>query len=275
MCQPGLIDLCQVYRNSMPNPKRLTVRLQHLQHEKLKSPFRSPLLIRTERYPGTELQTSSPAESDRASGQVQHATSKALLNLSSRTTITTINKHDVLRDGRTKYRTARAATQFKSPLSSDATIKLGNMVRMTPDIQMLERRLQLLKRALKIKQEDQEHVLEDLVRKWTDAGREVAWELWPLVKESGTSEYGALSRVESLYSSSIQGWGWNESTDEKHDSEESLNMLGVESNDNHDSRDSNLEEEPVQNSVGIMLRQLGIDPETLGWDEGEGVFVDN
>ncbi|KAF8631143.1 hypothetical protein AX15_002489 [Amanita polypyramis BW_CC] len=278
--QPGDLHIPEsefnsAHRNLMPNPKRLTVRSQLLQHEKLKTPFRSPLL-RSERHGAAVPQLSSSSNSDGTSesDQVQHAMRKALPNSSNKTTI---NNHNAFRDP--KYRTASAATQFKSPLSSDTIMKLRGTVRMTPDIQMLERRLQFLKRALKIKQEDQEHVLEDLVRKWTEAGREVAWELWSLVKDNGSPECGAPNCV-GFWSSNVRDWGWNESKDERHNSEEHHNVSGVEFNDidhsiNHSLRDSNLQGGPMENSLGIMLRQLGIDPKILGWDEGEGMFVDN
>ena len=35
------------------------------------------------------------------------------------------------------------------------------------------------------------------------------------------------------------------------------------------------DEKPLaQHTLGVMLRRLGIDPATLGWDEEEGDFVD-
>ena len=184
-----------------------------------------------------------------------------------------------VRDIRTKYRTTRAATQFKSPLTGGAATKLGKMVRMTPNIQALERKSQILKRALKIKQEDQERTLEELARKWIDAGREVAWELWALVKDNGTSEYDVSNKVKSLWPSNDKGWGWNEPTNEERGQNESLYMSGIETdgacrNDVYNQA-AEMEEEPLQNTLGTMLRQLGIDPETLGWDEGEGTFIDN
>jgi len=182
-------------------------------------------------------------------------------------------------DIRTKYRTTRAATQFKSPLTGDAATKLGKMVRMTPNIQALERKSQILKRALQIRQEDQERTLEELARKWTDAGREVAWELWALVKDNGTSEYDVSNKVKGLWPLNDKGWGWNEPTNEERSRNECLYMSGIETdgacrNDEYNQA-AEMEEGPLQNTLGIMLRQLGIDPETLGWDEGEGTFIDN
>ena len=34
------------------------------------------------------------------------------------------------------------------------------------------------------------------------------------------------------------------------------------------------DDEEVRNDMGVMLRQLGIAPEMLGWDEDAEVFVD-
>lgn len=140
------------------------------------------------------------------------------------------------------------------------------MVRMTPNIQTLEGKSQVLKRALRIKREDQEHILDELARKWIDAGREVAWELWSLVRDNGTLEYEASNQVESLWSSNSQGW---EPTNEEqnHDDDAGRN---VSYNDA-----PAMEDAPLQDTLGIMLRRLGIDPATLGWHEGEGTFMDN
>ena len=150
------------------------------------------------------------------------------------------------------------------------------MVRMTPNIQTLEGKSQVLKRALKIKREDQEHILDELARKWIDAGREVAWELWSLVRDNCTSEYETSNQVKSLWSSNGQGW---EPTNEEHSHDESPCMSGLETDDAgrnvpHKYTPA-MEDEPSQDTLGIMLRRLGIDPATLGWDEGEGTFMDN
>jgi hypothetical protein len=35
------------------------------------------------------------------------------------------------------------------------------------------------------------------------------------------------------------------------------------------------DEPPVpEDTMSVMLRKMGIDPTTLGWDEGEGEFMD-
>jgi hypothetical protein len=60
-------------------------------------------------------------------------------------------------------------------------------------IQTLERRLTLLKRAIKIKSEHEgEERLEDLTRKWKDVARDVSWELWAIVKQNNEDGVGGI-----------------------------------------------------------------------------------
>ena len=160
-----------------------------------------------------------------------------------------------------KKNTSKAAAQFRSPLasglSSSTPIKksIG-----APNIQALQRRVQLLKRAIKIKNDGDEEKLGELAKKWTDAGREVAWELWGVVKESivpgeipGSSKCGWKDGGQR--NGEFGGsWGWD--GDEK-------------------AVESEVEMEVKEDSMGMMLRQMRIDPDTLGWDEEEGEFVDH
>lgn len=264
--------LAMAYGNVIPNPKRLTIRSQRLQHERLKTPFKSPLVVCSESRRGPELQLTKPVEAVIVSktDQVEHSTSRTSPKINN-----DAENYKSNTPARNNHRTARAAMPFKSPLSSDPTTKSGDVVRMTPDIQALERKSQIVKRALKIKQEDQEHDLEYLARKWIDAGREVAWELWSLVKDNDAS-----NQCKSSWSSKAQSWGWNESVKKESGAEERLGMSGIEMDDSnlsgyHNQPSSDAEEEPIRNNPGVVLRQLGIDPETLGWDEEEGMFVDN
>lgn len=73
---------------------------------------------------------------------------------------------------------------FKSPLSS-LSASTQNAI-SSPNIQAMERRIQLLKRAIKIRQVDEESKLEELTKKWTMVGREVAWELWAIIKDQAS-----------------------------------------------------------------------------------------
>jgi len=159
-----------------------------------------------------------------------------------------------------KVRTKRAAAPFKSPLSTSSAGSSGaiSSVRLTPTIQALERKVQLLKRAVKVKKDGEEEVLEKLVKKWMEAGREVAYELWGLVKDMGEGE----PRNEMKGNRGFEGWGWQSENDQKWMNDE---KKGKE-------RCCEDEEERPTDTLGTMLKQLGIAPETLGWDEEEGQF---
>jgi hypothetical protein len=136
--------------------------------------------------------------------------------------------------------------------------------------------VQILKRAVKVKKNGEEEELERLVRKWTEAGREVAYELWELVKYNGSEERSM--KLEGKRKRGFEeSWGWNDKRESKENSwgwYESPNM-----EDGGEGRDKGLchaeeEEERAADTLGTMLRQLGIAPETLGWDDEEGMFID-
>jgi hypothetical protein len=178
-----------------------------------------------------------------------------------------------------KDRTQRAAAQFKSPLSADASRNVMPSVRLTPTIQALERKLQVLKRALKVKQDGDEEILGSLLKKWTDAGREVAWEVWDLVKDHGSGDDGG-SKIKPGRRSSEDGWGWSEKpmSDEKERNWGWDIVPNTKANEEADAIDytgpttCEDEEETRQDTLGTMLMQLGIAPETLGWNEEEENF---
>ena len=162
--------------------------------------------------------------------------------------------------------TKRATAQFKSPLLTGVS-NTTFAVRLTPTIQSLQRDVQMLKRAIKVRQEGEEGELERLVRKWTEAGREVAYELWGLVKdnESGDRYVGIVGKAKGGFEGN---WGW----ENKASADRSWEF--GDTNDQH-TREEGLdgEEETRSDTLGTMLRQLGIAPETLGWDEEEGGFA--
>lgn len=197
-------------------------------------------------------------------------------------------------DVKKRHRTQRAAAQFKSPLANAAISGSGAPVRLTPTIQTLERRLQILKRASKIKNDGDEEILEGLAKKWTEAGREVAWEVWELVKENAGSDgdWGKSTNSKRNAAGGKRGfeesWGWEEKGDSKKlrgDKEDSswgwdTTSQKREEDDDHMAEESQEpageeeeEESRPENTLGMMLRQLGIAPETLGWNEEEGCFV--
>ncbi|EGO01664.1 hypothetical protein SERLA73DRAFT_177089 [Serpula lacrymans var. lacrymans S7.3] len=196
---------------------------------------------------------------------------------------------------RKKTKTSRAAAQFKSPLPSSgvASTPLLSYVRLTPAVQALERKLQLLKRAVKVKNGGEEDMLAALVKKWTEAGREVAWEVWEYVKEAGAER--ASEQVIGMGQKNIfqEGWGWEKpegqtssgdrddgnwgwaSTDSR--CEEGIGKLGYDND--CDEKECKYEQEEDEedrrrDTLGTMLRELHIAPETLGWDDDEENFVD-
>lgn len=122
---------------------------QRIQYKKLKTPFRSPVTFTTKdvRYSQPEIKREvlrqnlmppPPAPSLIAEPKI----------------------------------TKRVTAQFKSPLAPDGTQNAVSIQSVAPNIQALQRRLQLLKRAVRIKNEGDEEKLSALVRKWTDVGRE-------------------------------------------------------------------------------------------------------
>lgn len=77
----------------------------------------------------------------------------------------------------------------------------------SPNIQALERKLQVLKRALAIKRGNEEERLEALEKKWRIVGREAAWELWDLVKENVQSNTDWEPK--GGRNSFANSWGWD------------------------------------------------------------------
>jgi hypothetical protein len=121
----------------------------------------------------------------------------------------------------------------------------------------LERKVAILRRAVKIKRDGDEDHLKSLAKKWRDAGREAAYELWSIVRDLSTE--GGETRGNSRET----GWGWDE-RDGRGDFRE----------DGPDAGDGGYAEKQ-ESTLGLMLRQLGIAPETLGWNDEEVTFVDD
>ena len=175
--------------------------------------------------------------------------------------------------------TARVAKQFKSPFhpphepsesapaSSSTFTPLSSTVRALPTIQALQGKVQTLKQAIKIKRsergEDEEAALARLTEKWTTAGREVAWALWEYVRDldPGTAPQKG------------GGWFTDEDAGQKRGWDEA-EYIGARAESGMDGQEEEEEAPIVQHTLGVMLRRLGIDPATLGWDEEEGDFVD-
>jgi hypothetical protein len=162
-------------------------------------------------------------------------------------------------DIKERHRTKRASGQFRSPLL-DKSLSGASSIRLTPTIQSLERQLQHLRQAVKIKRENDTEILKSLITKWVDAGRDVAWEVWDLVKANANQ--GTMDRSNG----SLNSWGWAEDVNQK-DHRDSNGTLTEEKD--HDMGE---EGNRKQDSLGTMLLQLGIAHEVLGWNEDEGTF---
>ncbi|KAH9482598.1 hypothetical protein JR316_0004698 [Psilocybe cubensis] len=267
-----------VPKNVVPNPKRPTLAGVKQQQKKLSRPFRSPVI-----HAPVRLAPKPPTPS---SGPLISSANSAILKDAAAETAKVPNaaaasSSSQPADTKIKHRTARASSQFKSPLaSSSTTADEAALVRLTPTIQSLERKLQLLRRALKVREDVQEEVLEGLVNKWSEAGKEVAWEVWDAVKDNANAaeddKKGKKRAVE-------ESWGWDEGREAKKtkgEEEKDRNWgwdvvpVGEEERQASESAESPREEEGRQPTLGTMLLQLGIAPETFGWSEEEGAFVD-
>ncbi|KAJ7276156.1 hypothetical protein B0H12DRAFT_5515 [Mycena haematopus] len=242
-----------------PNPKRPTLASQKLQRKTLVKPFRSPAMIAPIAPKAFEPAPPRPVPEKNPASVEQLA-----------------------RDDLKKHRTQRAAGQFKSPLPL-AVSSIPSAVKQTPTIQALERKVQVLRRAVKVKQGGEEQTLEALVKKWTEAGREVAWEVWALIKdqENGSSEdWGKVTSEKRKFGDS---WGWNEDSSSKRVKTESDDRnWGWETSPTTNTDDHSTEQhiEPVETekpreTLGTMLMRLGIPPSTLGWNEEEQEFVEH
>jgi len=166
-----------------------------------------------------------------------------------------------------RVRTPRASAQFKSPLTAVAASGMGvgrRAVSASPNVQALQLRLQTLKRALKIRNDGEGEKLERLAQKWTNVAREVAWEVWSVVKDN-VQDVTKLGGGRGAFQNS---WGWA-------DEENKGKMTGGERPNGEVEMLSEEDEVPIpEDTMSVMLRKMGIDPTTLGWNEGEGEFMD-
>ncbi|KAG6330840.1 hypothetical protein ID866_8248 [Astraeus odoratus] len=250
-----------------PAPKRLTLVSQKEQYRKLIAPFRSPLLLsngkpfkpsnmgpKSTAFQKPEQNTPHPScRTGHLSGQV-HSGQQPISPC-------------------TKVMTSKAAAQFKSPVirSSDGPSYGRPAIRLTPKIQTLEHKLQLLRRAVKVKEDQDEEILEKLVKKWTEAGREAAYQLWDLVKDAGevptkSSDFASFwSRT-----TATADWGWDKPADQEESTDQYKNARCTWQIEGTVV----CEEDGPPRTLGTMLRELRIDPATLCWDEETETFLD-
>ncbi|TRM68330.1 hypothetical protein BD626DRAFT_481412 [Schizophyllum amplum] len=252
-------DEVEILRHIPPPPpttRRPTALAHKAQFKKLAKAFRPPAMKPKAEELDAFLPSSSPPRSSPPESKPNVTATK---NSSSST--------------KKNHGSKRAVSQFKSPLTATASANVTSNVRLTPRIQELERKLQVLKRAIKVRKDGEEKTLERLVKKWTEAGREVAWEVWSLTKESAEGgDWGYGGEAKSSDKDGFgKGWGWaaeGEKDDKGHD--EGDEQPGAED----DARYKDVDKVKPQQTLGTMLRHLGIAPETLGWDDNEDGFVD-
>jgi hypothetical protein len=235
-----------------PAPRRATLASQKLSRKKLAAPFRSPLQART-----VSTQPTTPALlREDAQGQIaREPRARYQIKLKSAQEAPAGTSKAV----KSVVRSSRAAAQFRSPLVKVPEQTPRPLVLPNQTIMNLERKLTILRRAIKIKRDGDEAHLERLTKKWRDAGREAAYELWGIVRDLSTDE------GETRRNGNDTGWGWDEQGKQGTLREDGVNADAEEGE--HAERQ--------ENTLGIMLRRLGIAPETLGWSEEEETFVDN
>ncbi|KAF8268282.1 hypothetical protein EI94DRAFT_1728200 [Lactarius quietus] len=220
---------------SAPAPRHATLASQKLSRKKLAAPFRSPLPAKSKVITPVP-QVEVPREQIVKEPQVKLDAAPSLVCPKAQKNL---------------VRTSRAAAQFRSPLVKTLEHEPRPLVLPSQATMSLERKLTLLRRAVKIKRDRDESHLERLAIKWRDAAREAAYELWSIVRDLSTEGGEVRSNTRDA------GWGW-----EERDGHGTTIANDVE----HEECGAPQE----NNTLGVMLRKLGIAPETLGWnDEGE------
>jgi hypothetical protein len=134
-------------------------------------------------------------------------------------------------------------------------------------VQALEAKVQLLRRAVKIKEAESggtQKPLDELVLKWRTAGRDIARDVWSVVKDGPKQDAGGWPAE--------RGSGFNSSWGYDKDDAEGADAQTDGARERFQEHD--MAKEKVEDDIGTMLRQLRIDPATLGWDDEEGDFVD-
>ncbi|KAG8218841.1 hypothetical protein J3R82DRAFT_4520 [Butyriboletus roseoflavus] len=241
-----------------PTPKRVTLASQRRQFKKLAAPFRPPSKLPVVTN-DTENMNNREAELT-----ISEETSHNKIDTKESTMHLSPSQHKA-------PNTSRSVTQFKSPLINRDLPADSRTIRLTPALQALERKLQLLKRAIKVKEEKEEEVLTRLAGKWIEAGREVAYDVWDATKDAADL-HGKATFIRRSYGweSTDDGktpWGWDTKPGDASEESPSVAPCGAER--------LALEEDDVgNNTLGTMLRQLGIAPEIFGWDDDKEAFSD-
>jgi hypothetical protein len=224
-----------------PAPRRATLASQKLSRKKLAAPFRSPM-------------QATPITAKVDTPVSQREVPREQIFKEPQAKCQAVPNPVCLRVQKTLVRSSRAAAQFRSPLVKTVEHGPRPLVLPSQGIMTLERKLTLLRRAVKIKRDGDESHLERLSMKWRDAAREGAYELWSIVRDLSTGGGEVRS------SSSDVGWGWEE--------RKGHGTSGT------DAEDEECGVQQENNTLGVMLRKFGIAPETLGWNDEEETFVD-
>ncbi|KAJ3912534.1 hypothetical protein F5877DRAFT_72314 [Lentinula edodes] len=212
------------------------------QHRKLATPFKSPLMTKQANLDaqGKVLMGPSAVPADKPSITMFEAGQSHAFAPPSTTVLSPTNS--------TKRRftvTARAAAQFKSSLSF---ISMANSAPSLPQSSQSE---------------DNEE--KTLTARWTEAGREVAWEVWELVKNNGDSPNAHGSSSLGSKRALNDSWGWDVQGDQKRvKSEDSWGWSTADQTRETDEtvilQDENAkpkiedEEESIEYTLGTMLR---------------------
>ncbi|GJE84582.1 hypothetical protein PsYK624_006580 [Phanerochaete sordida] len=289
-----------------PNPKRHTMLGQKRAYKKLVQPFRSPLVNIEDVLAGKDhvyatgraRSVSKPPAKDEPEGN----TSPARSHDDGETASDALNEPKKL--VATRDRTANAGRPFKALVIQPGAATSTLAAKTGSTLQALQARAQKLKQAVKIRDERERgdgQSLEALVHKWRTVGRDVAWLVWDTVKDLdpgdslkivpakggwGDDEVGPRKKGREEFADGgfKEGWGWDDGKgaggkqggfdgswgwdDKKEEEHEGQADECLEEKMEVD------EESPMMDhSLGTMLRHLGIDPETLGWDDDEGDFV--
>jgi hypothetical protein len=234
-----------------PAPRRATLASQKLSRKRLAAPFRSPLQTKA---PTPQPTTPAPLRKDTQVQIAREPRANYQIKPKSAQEETPAGTSKAIKSS---VRSSRAAAQFRSPLVKVPEHTARPLVLPNQTIMNLERKLAILRRAAKIKRDGDEAHLERLAKKWRDAGREAAYELWGIVRDLST-EGGEMRG-----NSNNNGWGWGEQGEQGTFREDDANMEAGEG------------AEKQENTLGVMLRKLGIAPETLGWNDEEEAFVDD
>lgn len=249
--------------NLPPTPMRATLASQSRQFKKLAAPFRPPSKLPVARDEpdnrAIELAGSSTPEITHDKPDAKEPTTQL----------------EVSPLQHKASNTSRPVAQFKSPLVNRVLSADTRTIRLTPTLQALERKLQLLKRAIKVKEDNEEEVLFRLAEKWIEAGREVAYDIWDATKDTG--DFGGKAARSSYgwegTNDDKMSWGWGNKPGDG----------GEESGDLDPSMASWVNGRPIpeeddevsfNHNLGTMLRQLGIAPEIFGWDDDKEAFSD-